>query len=460
VSALKLLTLQAFDANPPRRVAATTRGMTALASLPMPRPTSQTLTYGYDHLSRLTSASGGPSGSTTYSYDPTGNRLTRVRNSTSISYAYDRADRISSAGAASYTVNANGNLTARGSDSFSYDQANRLTSTTVGSTTASYVYDGAGKRASKTVSSTTASYVYDVNRGLPVLLEDDTRRYVWGLGLAYMVESGAALVYHTDGLGSVRAVTNSSVGVVQTYDFDEFGVPIMAQGGSAQPFGFTGEQRDGENNLVYLRARFYDPQLGRFIQRDLRFGQVSVPSSLNRYVYSLSNPVNRVDPSGYKSSALSLMASCPIIIPERRLRATCDVASAGVGVVAGAISVIINTSNQEEESEDLISLWRSVGPEELSDIIRFGDYGLSPNESGKYFALTEEGAREFAHTPFNESIEMTLTRIDVPRSYVESGYVFNDPRGGGLSVHFTDEQLYELYDLARATGGVKIIGPP
>ena len=217
---------------------------------PSTTPTSQTLTYGYDWLYRLTSASGGPAGSTTYSYDPTGNRLTRVRNSTSISYAYDRADRISSAGAASYTVNANGNLTARGSDSFSYDQANRLTGTTVGSTAASYVYDGAGKRASKAVSSTTTTYLYDVNRRLPVLLEDGTRRSVWGLGLAYTVESGAALVYHTDGLGSIRAITNSSAAIVQAYESDEFGIPITAQGGSAQPFGFTGEQREEETGFV------------------------------------------------------------------------------------------------------------------------------------------------------------------------------------------------------------------
>lgn len=94
---------------------------------PSSGPTSQTLTYGYDRLYRLTSASGGPAGSTSYTYDPVGNRATRVRSSVTTTYAYDRADRISSAGSVSYTVDANGNQTARGSDSLAYDQANRLT---------------------------------------------------------------------------------------------------------------------------------------------------------------------------------------------------------------------------------------------------------------------------------------------------------------------------------------------
>ena len=168
----------------------------------------------------------------------------------------------------------------------------------IGSTTASYVYDGDGKRTSKTVSSVTTPFVYDVNRGLPVLLEDGARRYVWGLGLAYEVESSAALVYHVDGLGSVRALTDSTKAVVQTYESDEFGVPIVASGGSTQPFGFTGEQRDGENGLTYLRTRYYDPHLGRFIGRDPYSGTLSNPVSLNRFVYVWSRPTGLVDPSG------------------------------------------------------------------------------------------------------------------------------------------------------------------
>ena len=154
------------------------------------------------------------SGATTYSYDPVGNRLTK--NATS--YTYDRADRIQNVGGTSYVVDPNGNLTARGADSFAYDQGNRLTSATVGGTTTTFAYDGDGTRVSQTTGGTTTSYVSDVNRSLPDVLSDGTLKYVYDLGLTYAVDSaGNVQVYHTDGLGSVRAITDGSSTLIQTY---------------------------------------------------------------------------------------------------------------------------------------------------------------------------------------------------------------------------------------------------
>jgi RHS repeat-associated protein len=242
-----------------------------------------------------------PTGTTSYAYDPVGNRSSRTRTgTTTISYTYDRADRIKTVvqgSSTTYTVNANGNLTARGNDDFTYDQANRLKTAVVGGVTSSYGYDGDGKRASQTVGGTTTRSVYDVGGGLPVLLDDGTRKYVWGLGLAYAVSGSSIEVYHTDGLGSVRALTNGSGALVQTQATDEFGVPTGSLGSSGQPFGYTGEQRDA-TGLVYLRARMYDPATGRFVQRDPWAGATTAPISLHRYAYVANNPVNAVDPDG------------------------------------------------------------------------------------------------------------------------------------------------------------------
>ena len=116
--------------------------------------------------------------------------------------------------------------------------------------------------SAKRVAGITTTYVYDVGRGLPVLLDDGARKYGWGAGgLAYSVDKSTAAmqIYRTDGLGSVRIITDSTGSVVQTYQTDEFGIPLLAQGTSTQPFGYTGEQRDPEDGLVYLRARLYDP---------------------------------------------------------------------------------------------------------------------------------------------------------------------------------------------------------
>ncbi len=204
-----------------------------------------------------------------------------------------------------YTVNADGNVAMRGSDSLAYDQANRLTSATVNGTTSTDTYDGDGKRASQTVGSTTTNYVYDVNASLPNVLTDGPFKYVYGLGLAYAVDSsGNVQVYHTDGLGSVRAITDANGNLIQTYQTDEFGVPTSSQGTSSQPFQYTGQQVD-PSGLVHLRARMYDPSTGRFLSRDPLLGSLAAPLSLNAFSYVLNNPVALIDPSGFSPSRVT-----------------------------------------------------------------------------------------------------------------------------------------------------------
>jgi RHS repeat-associated protein len=270
-------------------------------------------TYAYDELYRLTGAAGSSS-TTSYNYDPVGNRLSKVLNGTSTGYSYDKADRILTAGSTTYSVNNAGNLVTRGTDGFGYDQANRLTSASVGAATGTYVYDGDGKRVSKTVGSTTTNYLYDIVGGLPLLLDDGARKYVYGLGLVYSVDksTAAAQVYHTDGLRSMRGITDSTGNVVQTYQTDEFGVPMTNQGSSAQPFGYAGEQRDPEDGLVYLRARMYDPTTGRFVQQDVMRGTAERPCTLNRGTYAEGNPVGELDPSGLFTCSVSLGASASL----------------------------------------------------------------------------------------------------------------------------------------------------
>src|SRR5439155_652759 len=73
--------------------------------------------------------------------------------------------------------------------------------------------------------------------------------------------------YHTDQLGSVRALTNSAGQVVATYDYDAYGKPTST-GSPYNPFDYTGQYTDNESGLVYLRARYYDPSTQQFISVD------------------------------------------------------------------------------------------------------------------------------------------------------------------------------------------------
>jgi RHS repeat-associated protein len=163
-----------------------------------------------------------------------------------------------------FTVDAAGNLTARGSDTFGFDAANRLTSATVAGTTTTTTYDGDGIRVGEQTGSATAT---------------------------------------------------SFVNDVATSRTDEFGVPTASTGSTTSPYGYTGEPVD-PNGLVHLRARTYDPTLGRFISRDTWPGDPASSQTLNRYAYVGNDPVNTTDPSGH----------CGIDI----------VADAGFAIVSGA----------------------------------------------------------------------------------------------------------------------------
>jgi RHS repeat-associated protein len=100
--------------------------------------------------------------------------------------------------------------------------------------------------------------------------------------------------YLTDGLGSTRALTDGAGAVTDTYSYDVYGAVRAQTGTTNNDYRFTGEQADDNANrgLYYLRARHYDPALGRFLSKDAF-------TRLNRYAYAGSNPSSRVDPRGY-----------------------------------------------------------------------------------------------------------------------------------------------------------------
>lgn len=78
-----------------------------------------------------------------------------------------------------------------------------------------------------------------------------------------------------------------------------FGVEKNISDSDANPFRYCGEYFDAETGTIYLRARYYDPAIGRFISRDSYAGRKSDPLSLNLYTYCINNPIRYADPSGH-----------------------------------------------------------------------------------------------------------------------------------------------------------------
>jgi RHS repeat-associated protein len=250
--------------------------------------------YGYTSLNQLNEVNSG-----SYSYDAADN-LTATPTQSSLTY--DTANQLTaitdSTGTTGYSFDTRGNRTSSTDPhqvvtSYAYDQANRLVA--YGST-GTYAYDGDGLRASKTTNGTTSQFTWDSSGSVPLLLQDGSTRYIYGLGgspLEQISGTGATLFYHQDQLGSVRALSDSGGSMQATFTFDAYGKLISSTGSGATPFGFAGEYVDSESGLLYQRARYYDPAAGQFITRDPL--EVTTKAA---YSYVGDDPLNGMDPLG------------------------------------------------------------------------------------------------------------------------------------------------------------------
>ncbi len=223
------------------------------------------------------------------------------------------------AGGVAYGYDASGNQTSRGTDTFAYDHENRLTQSVIGGATSSSVYNGDGLRMSHTVSGQPTNYTWDINSGMPLVLQDGTNTYVYGLDLISATDGTGAQTYFTyDGLGSTTDLTDGTGNVIGTYSYDVFGAIRSQTGNSPNLWLFTGEQRDADSGLYFLRARYYDPGTGRFLGQDPLRGSLRHPSTQNRYAYVTNNPTNLVDPAGLCpicNFLIDVLVNNPMLLP-------------------------------------------------------------------------------------------------------------------------------------------------
>ena len=104
--------------------------------------------------------------------------------------------------------------------------------------------------------------------------------------------------YHYDGLGSTRALSNNSGVITDTYIYDAVGELLNQTGDTENNYLYTGEQYDPNLCYYYLRARYMNSGIGRFISMDIWEGNRFDTVTLHKYMYCKNNPVNYIDPSG------------------------------------------------------------------------------------------------------------------------------------------------------------------
>ena len=116
------------------------------------------------------------------------------------------------------------------------------------------------------------------------------------------MKQGATLTFlHGDHLGSTSVASNVSGALVSRQTYYAFGAVRTSEGTLPTDYTFTGQKNDAASALMFYNARYYDANIGRFVQADPIVAAPFNPQSLNRYAYVLNNPVRYTDPTGYKT---------------------------------------------------------------------------------------------------------------------------------------------------------------
>ena len=184
-----------------------------------------------------------------------------------------------------------------------YNALNQLTETLTKNYKVSFTYDAEGLRTGKTVNGEKTIYVWDGDQVVMELSKGGAvqKRYIRGNDLVYADkgENTEKTYYVTDMHGNVVQLLDESGNVTKTYEYDSFGNEVKPEKKDENPYRYCGEYYDKETEEVYLRARYYEPGVGRFITRDTYTGESDEPLSLHLYTYCENDGVNMVDPSGH-----------------------------------------------------------------------------------------------------------------------------------------------------------------
>jgi len=278
-----------------------------------------------------------------YTYDQVGNRTQSTIDGVQTAYTYDENDRLVQQGGERYTYDPNGNTLRVEIDAdettYQYDDRNRMvasTSSAAGVTTSSsYRYDIDGNRVQQTIDGETTDYTVDRNRDFAqVIRESSPSRdiaYTHGDDLISQHNTAGTFYYHYDGLGSTRALTDSTEAVTDTYDYEAFGDLLNQTGLTENNYRFTGEQYDPNLDQYYLRARYYNQNVGRFTQMDTFQGVASNPVTLHKYLYASADPVNNIDPSG--NFSITSFSQAQRVQAQLQVNATAILAGIGISLI-------------------------------------------------------------------------------------------------------------------------------
>ncbi len=268
-------------------------------------------TYIYDRMHRLVEASYDGK-SERYTYDLAGNRLKKESEQGIETYHYNVKNQLihvyNKDGGIQYHYDYQGNLLEEKANcwkkQYTYDAANRQRCVVIENLDNNIKnlfqqnqYDAEGLRYEVKENEKSYYFLFDRGELAEENQEDNNIRYLRGYQPIALENSRDKGYFVQDEAGSTLFILDKDHEIQKTYRYDAFGVILKETGSNGELFNrltYTGQMFDGATGQYYLRARFYHPEIGRFMQEDMYRGD-----GLNLYAYCANNPVMYYDPSGY-----------------------------------------------------------------------------------------------------------------------------------------------------------------
>jgi RHS repeat-associated protein len=350
-----------------------------------------------------------------YVYDLAGNRLWKTNVvgavTTIISYSYNANDQllVESTGSVNFTnrYDANGSVTNRSSASevnvYSYNLEGRLATAAINQQqTNRYFYNQSGIRVREEMNgSVNATNIFlndpqnltgfsQVLEELPAVGSAPTATYTLGSQIISQEKSGTVLHLMADGHGSTRLLTDSGGVVQNAFTYDGYGSLVASNAVPQTAYLYSGERFDFDLHQYYLRARYYNPAVGRFGAMDQVDGTPNDPLSLHKYAYCQNNPVNGRDPSG-NEDLISLTVSMSIGV-------SLELFKAGPTLFAGynAAAKVNEIGESFNSTVDAASRDASPGVD-TATIIVHGVEGISP--PGHQLGWSKDFQKNLGPTP-------------------------------------------------------------
>ena len=323
--------------------------------------------YQYDYLNELTREDNAYLNQTvTYSYDNGGNILSKTTypyttgslegmTGETVTYSYGDSewkDLLTAYNGQAITYDEIGNpLSYKNGFTFTWKNGRRLATAAANGKSLSFEYDDSGYRTQKKVNGVATDYLLD---GDKIVSQIYNNQQIWfdydAAGTRHAMEyNGNNYYYYYNLQGDVIGLYDSSLNSVVQYTYDSWGKLLSVTGslaetvGKANPFRYRGYYYDSETELYYLNSRYYDPEVGRFINADGEISDVGGDAlEYNLFAYCFNNPTNMDDPIGqwpkWLTGALNVVSGAAQMAAGAALGAFTS--WTGIGAVAAGFLIV------------------------------------------------------------------------------------------------------------------------